>query len=199
MKKISLGILLLSLSMPSAFSMEIEETIDSATGDVSALIKNPAHYGSNLPLSGHYTSSDESGVCKMLGYEKAAIGSKRDDYSSKVYSLQINGEGYVTAGPSDYRIKQIVCLNKTNQFPNERSTIVLNPIHAKSNLPLSGYYSSSDENGVCVMLGYEKAAFGSKRNNCSSQVDSIQVNATGNVVGGPSDFPISQIVCLSKR
>jgi hypothetical protein len=183
----------------SASAMEIEKFSDPATGDTSALIKNPTHYGSNLPLSGAYHPSDENGVCKLLGYEKAALGSARIDYDAMVNTLQIERDGYIISGPSDYPISQIVCLNQTNSYPNERSVIVSNPTHADSRLPFSGGYHPSSENGVCVSIGYRKVALHSERINYTALVDAIQVNETGSVIAGPSDYIISQIVCITTR
>jgi hypothetical protein len=56
----------------SAHGMEVEEFYDINTGDVSALIKNPTHHGSNLPHTGFSVRLSENGICKSLGYEKAA-------------------------------------------------------------------------------------------------------------------------------
>lgn len=172
-------------------AMTIEETVDELTGDVSALIKNPAHGGSNLPFTAVHNNS-ENGVCRALGYEKAAISSSRT--GDKGYSIAVNEKGLVVSGPYDYTMKQIVCLNKTGMLPNELSVLVINPRHESSSLQFS-YYSSSS--GVCKSLGYQRAAAGSTVT--AEQSNTIKVDNDGNVVAGPYDWNVERIVCIKPR
>ncbi len=187
----------LALSLASAHSMEIETFLDPTTNDVSALIKDPVHFGSGMPFSGYSSPSSENGVCVALGYERAASGSLRSS-DSKYNTIRVNSDGIVVAGPTDYSITQIVCLNYRNVFPNEKSIKLANPVHPDSNLGYSAYRYPSSENGVCRAMGYIRAAAGSLRSS-ETQVNTIRVDYSGNVVAGPTDYSITQIVCLTTR
>lgn len=165
--------------------------------DTSYLIKNPTHYGSDLGFSGYNFKSSETGLCRALGYERAAPGSMRNS-DSQFNAIQVNSEGYVIGGPKDYIVTQIICINKLSTYVGDISAKIINPGHPGSNLPYSAYNFKSSEHGICKTLGYEKAASGSLRNS-DAQYNSIQVNSSGVVIGGPRDYVVTQIICLNKQ
>ena len=102
-------VLILSLiGVTSANAMGIEETYDALTGDVSALITHPIHFGSNLPFA---WLSNEDGSCKALGYEKAVPYSSR--WSDRLTNtITVDANGNVTGGPYKSKATRIVCISK---------------------------------------------------------------------------------------
>jgi len=155
----------------------------------SVLLRKPVHQGSNLPFS---TNSNEDGVCVALGYERAAANSSRTD-GFRYNAILVDDEGLVIGGPVSKAISQIVCMNSSDKVQQkEKSTLVVRPKHDASRLPFS---TASDEHGICIALGFEKAAQGSSRTD-GYRYDTIQVDTTGKVVGGPRSTAVGQIVCL---
>jgi hypothetical protein len=202
----SLVALMLLTSIPTlASEMSFEETL-GRFNQVSGVIKMPRHPGSNLPFSASssYSSSpsSEDGVCRALGFERAASGSSRSDKDTED-TIQVDRNGNVVGGPNAYRMTQIVCLNKLSYpTPLDYSVLIKGRelVHKNSGLSFSASssYSSSpsSEDGVCKSLGFEKSASGSSRSD-KQAVDSIQVDRSGNVVGGPNAYRMTQIVCLN--
>jgi hypothetical protein len=188
--------------------MEVEEFYDMATGDLSALISKPVDAaGSGLPYSSttlkpEYGPSSEDGVCKALGYEKAAKGSSR--YSAvDTDTIQVNESGSIKGGPRTHSLTQIVCLNKTNKPTTEKAVVLQSPSHQDSKLPFSSpalkpEYGPSSADGVCKALGFQRAAMGSARTR-NQDADTIQVNDEGKVIGGPKTWSLAQIVCVNSN
>jgi hypothetical protein len=178
MKKVVIA--LLALASFSALAQNLNEK--------SYLIKNPTHSNSEIPFA-YY--SDENGVCKALGYGRAAKGSSR--YGEIALNVKVNSAGSVVASGIDYILQQIVCLNKTNVEISESVVLVTEPRHADSNL-LFQYYA--DQNGVCRNLGYLRGAVGSAT--YTDKTDTISVNSDGEVIGGPYDYGMGSILCVAE-
>ena len=195
MKKIILASIL--LTSIAAQAMEIVEKNKLTLGDVSALIKNPVHYGSNLPFSALFQdASSLNGVCRSLGYEKAADRSAHDSGSmiKMADTIKVDENGSVVGGPKAYFITDIVCLNKTKVYPNEQSIILTNPKHLESGLS----YTISSSNGICRNEGYLRAVSDSVRTS-DTYADSIEVDSSGSVVGVQNNKFVTQIVCITNR
>ena len=189
-----------------AYAMEIKETYDAETGDVSALVKDPTYPKTSLSFSASsaYSSSpsSEDGVCKVLGYEKAAPGSSRSDKITDDV-VRVDSDGTVVEGPNAYTMTQIVCLNPAKSPTILETLVILTEsklVHPQSNLPFSASsaYSSSpsSEDGVCRVLGYRRAIIGSSRSE-KETADTIQVDSDGNVVGGPNAYTMTRIICAN--
>jgi hypothetical protein len=77
-------LILLSLFSVFTFASEVHVFLNEKY-ETSYLIKKPRHNSSNLLFN---YNSNENGVCKALGYEKAATGSAR--YSDKLTVLKVD-------------------------------------------------------------------------------------------------------------
>jgi hypothetical protein len=165
----------------------------------SALIKSPKHPGSQEPFSHYEQGSSENGVCRILGYEKAARGSSRSG-QSKANTLRVNQAGRIIGAPKTYVMSRIICLNKVSRWTEERSYLLnsRNLRHPGSGEPFSHYDQGSNENGVCKILGYEKAAAGSSRSN-NTKSNSLRVNENGTVIGAPQTYTMNRLVCINQE
>ena len=169
--------------------------------DGSFLIKMPT-LGDNVLLSG---TSDQNGVCVSLGYQRAAVGSAVLDCSISADTSQaiVNDRGDIVTGDLGKdicRISQLICLNMDDGTPKIKTTLLKEPRHSQSQAPYSG---NSDQNGVCVSSGYERAAVGSELMDCTAinNLSQVIVDASGAVTGGDLGANIcrvSQLVCISK-
>lgn len=159
----------------------------------SALIVRPTHIGSGLPYS--YTATSPDGVCKSLGFEKSAKGSLRYGREG-IDSIQVNDNGEVSGGEKAWELTQIICVNKKNTFPNERSILIHKPIHRDTRLPFS--YTQTSHQGVCKALGHRRLAKGSGRYG-NDGIDSIQVDDEGHIVSSVRTWQLVQIVCVGPR
>ena len=171
-----------------------------AFADTSFLVTAPS-LGDGVAIS---ATSNQNGTCRALGYEKAAVGSAVLDcnIASGTSQAIVNDDGTVTQGDcgADYcRISQLLCLNVMTTTPNLTHLIKV-PTHAQSKAPFS---ATSDQNGVCVSLGYHHAAVGSMIMDCRivNNLSQVVVDASGSVVGGDLGQDIcriEQLVCVSK-
>lgn len=61
----------------------------------------------------------------------------------------------------------------------------------------SGTNGQSDENGICVALGFNRAIPGSARSDYAPYPysENIQVDYAGNPIGAPTGYRVSQIIC----
>jgi hypothetical protein len=104
---------LLALGSISAFAMETDEFYDDLSGDLSALISNPSLGGGILMSNKSY----ENGVCRALGYERAAVGSivVGSVYRGPMVIVSENGSvssGEVATSSSGNEIINLVCITK---------------------------------------------------------------------------------------
>lgn len=142
--------------------------------------------------------SNENGVCLALGYEKAAVGATLYKTVQSFPMVEVNSRGEVSGGDtgSNYRrISNIVCINQLDRYPLA-GQILVNPSHPLSGQPFSG---GSDENGVCIALGYTQAAVGATLYQTVRNTPMIEVNSRGNVSGGDTGSKyrkILKIVCI---
>jgi hypothetical protein len=198
MKKIFIP-LILSLSFNS-FAMKMEEFYEETKGDLSVIITNPTLGGRVLISS----RSDQNGVCKAFGYERAALGAVIFDGDYRGPMINIDLEGKIKVGEvmneiSGLTIKKIICLNKISD-KKERTFWITNPNHNNSWAP---YSSKSDQNGVCKSLGFGRAAVGSmiiSRKNFEGLMVIAGPEGTitsGEVATGRSGFKIDDLVCIN--
>ena len=171
-----------------------------ASADTSFLVTNPS-LGDGVLVS---ASSNQNGMCKALGYEKAAVGSVVSDckISSGISQVIINDDGSITQGDCGAdvcRIAQLICLNGVTRA-SDQTHLIVKPTHAQSKAP---YSATSDQNGVCVSLGYDHAAVGSMIMDCRivNNLSQVVVDASGSVVSGDLGQDVcrvEQLVCVSK-
>lgn len=163
--------------------------------ETSYLLKNPQHPGSGLLFS--YTS-DENGVCKSLGYQKAAKDSHRSS-SDQTYTVEVDESGKVIRGANDVPlILQIICINSTGIPGPDKSYYIEEPYYSTN--PPFKLSSRSSEDGACKVLGYERAAKGSATSryfpNARARV--VRVNEHGWAISGKNEEDIVKIICLNK-
>ena len=191
---------LLALGSISAFAMETDEFYDDLSGDLSALISNPSLGGGILMSNKSY----ENGVCRALGYERAAVGSivVGSVYRGPMVIVEENGSvssGEVATSSSGNEIRQIICLNKISSS-NERTYKMSSPLHLDSKVPFS---IKSYQNGVCRALGHERAAVGSIVVGSYYRGPMVIVSENGSVSSGEVATSslgneIINLVCITK-
>jgi hypothetical protein len=198
MKKIILSLLMIVIS--NSYAMEAEEFYEETKGDLSVIFTYPSLGGRVLISS----RSDQNGVCKAFGYERAAIGAViyTSDYKGPLVNIDPEGKirlGEVQTENSGLSIYRIICLNKIS-FSTERTILLINPSHNGSGAP---YSSRSDQNGVCKSVGFGRAAVGSmmvSRTNFRGLMVIAGPEGTitgGEVATGNSGFKIDQLVCVN--
>lgn len=177
-----------------ALAMLSVSSASADLNDTSYLIRNPVHPGGgNVRITFDYWSQ-ESGVCKALGYEKAAEKSTRFDDDSLDLIVHLNADGMIESGGAGKPVNQIVCLNKVDTITPEKIAVVESPTHPESDLALSFEYWSQ-EIGLCRALGYTGVAPKSTRFGIRD-VDALQVDDRGNVVSGKAAKPVTRAICL---
>jgi len=168
------------------------------------IIHNPKYPGSNRFFSASVPSavfqSSENGVCRVLGFEKAVEGSSRTDFI-RANTIQIDFRGQVLGGDQEFRLTEIVCLNRII----ENSVKQLNVITANDLVDdLTGRSFSassknstypSSEDGVCKLLGFKKAVPGSSRTDKKFR-ETLQVDFFGEIVAATFGPRMLEIVCL---
>lgn len=165
----------------------------SLFADTSELIINPEING--VHFSG---GSDENGVCRALGYERAAVGATLYKDVGRQPMVEVNRRGDVSGGDigSNYhQIQQIVCLNLEG-YPRFDLNLIHKPL-LSGELAISG---GSSENGVCKALGYEKAVVGASLYTDVSRKPMVEINNRGSVSGGDIGSNYHQfdtIVCVN--
>ena len=82
----------------------------TAFADTSYLLREPVFPGTELPFSARNTDLSENGICRALGYERAAENSKRDADGGKRDTIRVNNEGQIVQGPYTWAVGQIVCI-----------------------------------------------------------------------------------------
>ena len=98
---------------------------------------------------------DESGICKVLGYEKAVPGGF--DFSDGGFSVfEINKDGTIKQIAFLRKVTNIYCLNKVDGFVLAQLVGATEPRHPNSQAPMS-IVDWNDESGVCKVLGHEKS------------------------------------------
>jgi len=195
MKNILFG-LTLSIAV-SANAMEIEESVDTATGDVSAKITEPKFPGTDFPVNFNEWKK-EDGVCKLFGYEKAVPRSTVNSETSERV-IMLNGNGAIERMRSDYpRTTEIVCAKKILLSPLSFKLVTVNePRHLESAYPVN-FDDWKKEDGVCKLFGFERAVPHSAINSQTSE-RVILLNGNGEIERMRKDYPrIKKIVCFSK-
>lgn len=157
-------------------------------------------------INGLYFSStsDQTDVCRALGYERAADGSAMTSGAAAGIVLVASSEGKIAGGAivnssSGYWISNLICVNRISDgvIPENRT------IEKITGPQLDGIYfsSKSDQDGVCRAMGYSRAAVGSATTSGSAVGDVIIVNeqgdiTAGDVVNSSNGYWISEIVCV---
>jgi hypothetical protein len=191
--------LFLSLSFNS-YAMKMDEFYEESKGDLSVLITNPSLGGRVLISS----RSDQNGVCRAFGYERAAVGaiSFGAKYRGPMVNIDIEGNirlGEVLTEASGLSVYSIICLNKVSA-PKEKTFRIAFPKHNDSWAP---YSSKSDQNGVCKSLGFVRAAVGSmiiSRRNFEGLMVIAGADGTitsGEVSNGKAGFKVDTLVCIN--
>jgi hypothetical protein len=115
-----------------------------------------------------------------------------------MYSIKVSSSGLVERVFNDSTVSQIVCLNKTNIFPDEKSVVLTDPKHPDSGLGYSAWGNPSSIDGICKIAGYQRGVHNSLRGT-QEKYDSIQVDSNGAVVAGPVDHIVNKVVCITNR
>ncbi len=187
--------------LSNSYAMEMEEFYEETRGDLSVILSNPSLGGRVLISS----RSDQNGVCKAFGYERAASGAIMFSSNYQGSMINIGPEGKIRLGEvlsetSGLVITRIICLNKIST-QSERTILITNPGHNGSGAP---YSSRSDQNGVCRSMGFFSAAVGSimiSRTNFRGVMVIAGSDGTitgGEVATGNTGFKIDQIVCINQ-
>lgn len=200
-----------------AAKMKVIESYEVLTGDTSALIKNPVYPETKIPLSAselpreltwpigaavldeYHSESSEDGVCKLLGYEKAAAGSSRVKNLEKIEVLQINESGKIESAKLSVPMSQIICVNAVEAKPVKQIEVLSASelIHPDSGLPMAAFGSEhSSFDGVCKVLGFKKAVKESQRTS-KQEEDTLQVNNEGHVTFGNRTRRLTRLVCFN--
>ena len=160
---------------------------------ISQRISFPQHSYSGANFD--YESS-VNGICRALGYESGAKGSKRYDSSRGMKDvIQVNSSGYIAKVDRDYPVSSVLCINFQDRDLGEISYKISFPQHSYSG---ANFDYESSVNGICRALGYESGAKGSKRYDSSRGMkDVIQVNSSGYIAGVDRDYPVSSVFCIN--
>ena len=160
----------------------------------------------NPSMNGIYFSSTSSqgGVCRALGFERAADGSMQQNGSAVGSVIVVDESGHITAGSevnsaTGEWISQILCINPLSNPPQADMPSLVN----SPNLNNLNFSASSDQNGVCRAIGYERAAVGAFQQNGSAVGAVLNVNADGTIVSGSEVTSatgewISQLICVNQ-
>jgi DNA-binding transcriptional regulator of glucitol operon len=192
MKRLLAGLLLLNSLSVFASEMQIEEVMLD-TGEITALITEPKYPDSNLPVRFNYWKHQD-GVCKLLGYQKAVDQSAIFSNSSeRVLVLDENGK--IVRSIYENKVTSIVCINKVAEAQGAKLSIVNEPKHSDSNLPVRfNYWKHQD--GVCKLLGYQKAVDQSAIfSNSSERV--LVLDENGKIVRSSYANKVTSIVCIN--
>lgn len=172
----------------------------SSTG----LITNPS-LGDGILIA---TKSSHNGVCKALGYERAAVGSVVRGEKARGPMVIVQEDGSVGGGViahggalSANEIRQIICLNKFSD-QKEFTHKLIKPLHLEAQVPFS---ENSNQTGVCKSLQYDRAAVGTKLIGEEYRGPMLIVQHDGSVLGGSvagggalATRDIYTLVCVSK-
>lgn len=152
--------------------------------------------GPSVKFSG---ASSETGVCRALGYESAAVGATGYEDVTDTHTVRVNREGTITSGSyaRGTLIHEIICFGRLPRRLQQRAGLIRNPTHPISSLTFS---SASNEHGICRALGYESAAQGATRYRIVANTPMIQVGRDGTITGGDRGSHYNQvqaIVCVN--
>ncbi|MFZ4715405.1 MAG: hypothetical protein ACOYL6_16900 [Bacteriovoracaceae bacterium] len=194
---------------PSKFLNKLKKRIPKCDSDNvndinhdTAIIINEPSLGESIRFS---STSDQNGVCISLGYQRAAVGSAVEALNSVGPVVVVNSIGEIIGGDDtreigSHWIKKIICVNKVSgvtTFPEKVSS----PKVPYTNL---NYSHLSDQNGICMSMGYQRAAVGSatKWNSASGRV--AVVNKFGKIIDYkyptvPNGYWINNIICINKN
>jgi hypothetical protein len=155
-------------------------------------------------LDGHLfdSESDEHGVCKAMGYERAALGSVLKSGSGFHMTHVVNRHGLIYRfGWIDrwngYWVKQILCVNKARISAGMRNVLVHKPRHPES---FAFFSTKSDATGICRLLGF-RGTGGAVAPNGKGVGPVVILNGEGEVIGGEVTTDsigtwISKVICL---
>lgn len=186
MKSLFIGLLVLTSVAAHA---EIQEFM-SANGEVSAILTEPKYPGTDLSMTFEYWS-DENGICKLHGFEKAVPQSTI--FKGEQRNLVIQADGAIKEMKSNARVSEIICLNKIKDAQGLNLVVEIEPKHPNSNMPVSFEYWSQ-EAGVCRMMGYRSAVPQSTVFMGTQRV--ISLNENGDVVKLSNSGRVKEIVCI---
>lgn len=198
--RISLSALSLLIAAPT-WAFEMAENLtpsDDPSGDELSYRVNHPSAGGNVYFS---NKSNQNGVCRALGFEKAAIGSAESSGAIVGPTLIVNDAGTVTGGEvvtstTGLWFTSIICVNKLSQ-PLIQTFMRENPTHPTSN----AYFSSrSSLTGVCKVLGYQGGGAGAAEHSGSVVPPVLIIDSTGKIEGAEEinnryGFWISRISC----
>ncbi len=151
------------------------------------------------------STSRPNGVCKLLGYQKAADQQMTADGNVRGSLIIVNEDATVTRGEQatdrvGATIASVTCLNKVLTF---RQTLMVEKL---DNFSINGVLvsSQSNESGACRALGYESGIVGTGVANGNVRGSMAIINAKGEVSGGEvaterTGAAFSQLVCVNKR
>jgi uncharacterized protein YjhX (UPF0386 family) len=197
MMKLLTGIFLLgSISSYATAEMKISESFLSS-GEISALIIEPRYPGTGLPIR-FDDWIKEDGVCKLLGYERAVPRSSIfSGWDQRVIMLDRNGNIEKLRNDTD-SVTQIACINRLNNTsPEEKLEKIIEPRYPKTALPIR-FDNWIKEDGVCKLLGYEKAVPGSSIFSGSYQ-RVIMLDGNGNIERLRNDTDrVMEIICSNR-
>ncbi len=157
-------------------------------------IKKPRLPFSNSAFN---ADSDATGVCKSMGFTKAAGSSLKKEYASNKAEtiVTVDAEGNISKSTSELYytdiITEILCDGYLGNGLPQASFLLEKPAHPQSQAKFSG---ESDENGICIALGYHGAAKGSMKT--GSYSEGLFVGADGYIQGYKSGSVVEKIICL---
>ncbi len=173
--------------------------------EVSYIVENPVHPGSNLPISSilkkdefgfhEYYRDAEFGVCKSLGFKKGVDNSILWT-ENKMDVLVMNTSGRINLLRYEEAIKKIVCVNKVEFEPIQISKVIDSPMHSGSGISFS-FNGNYEEKNVCKAMGYEDGVYkSSKPSNKAEEGYGLVVKDNGAISNARFGLLVGQIICL---
>ena len=167
------------------------------------------------PLAGGYKYSSETdlnGICISKGFEKYVPGTMvyEVDRVGDTPTLNVDKDGYATAVKPGYMLTSLSCINPGHQKRKEKFTVINYPHYPGSNKLFSYGRSgirgrgseAADPNGICKLLGHEKALIGGRDYDGyadgSGRNSNVLVDVDGKLTGENLSYPVARIVCLDK-
>ena len=148
------------------------------------------------------SESDQNGVCRAIGFERAAVGSATFAEKSRM-KVVAGADGKIVRGEDhdeNLAIDKIICLNPGLKRL-ESAAIAYGPQYKPYTLETGdeiNFSTNSSQDGVCRFLGFEKAA---KDGVYSHPTDNLKVvlDSKGKIVGGTSagGREIMKMICLN--
>lgn len=134
--------------------------------------------------------SDPNQACQILGYE-SGLKYENDYASTSSHLVSIDSKGKLSALPSGYYLKGLVCLNKIS---NSESLTLIDVNIPKIDGNVIRY--DSNQNAVCRLLGFDAAASGEIAYSSTSSLV-LNIEASGAIKSADtSGYYMNNVMCI---